>query len=313
MNKTYRKSKKAKIICLFMSAVILTGVIGITSKAQTERRASNIKSKGVFDYADGTVVMDSSDLTYLADEIDLLEDTYKKETVKALNKMNTYFMLDDSTTHNPDESNLASDSASILPFHSIIEGILESQSIPTEKTYTGTVPGNENEVTGNISAATEDSLSLGDAAWVDGELVVGNGGDNNVYYNQGYADGMAKKENASLVYNYHQHTGSSTEGTGCYTKPEYEYNKGECHVYISGCIGGSTTDSNGFMTCNYTEGHTNCGRGTIYLSYHPHRESEHIGSSEYKHEYVISSEITGYSINCGKTESTIESATIVFK
>lgn len=193
MNKSLFGSKKAKIICALMTVIILTGIIGMTSKAQTERRASNIKSKGIFDYDNGTVIMDASDLIYLADEIDLLEETYKKETVKALNKMNTYFMVDNSTTHDQDESNLDPESSVILPFGSIIDGILESQSIPTEKTYAGTLPGEDNETAGNVSAATAESISLGRAAWVDGELIVGTGGDNNSYYNKGYANGGSVK------------------------------------------------------------------------------------------------------------------------
>lgn len=200
MNKLLFESKKTKTICALITVIILTGIIGMASKAQTERRASNIKSKGIFDYDNGTVVVDASDLTYLADEIDLLEETYKKKTVKALNKLSTYFMMDNSTTHDPDESNLDPDSSVILPFGSIIDGILASQSIPTEKTYTGTLPGEENETTGNISAATAENLSLGTAAWVDGELVIGTGADNNSYYSQGHTEGVNSSKGNPRLY-----------------------------------------------------------------------------------------------------------------
>lgn len=182
------KMNKYKIIFVLSGIIICAGAVGISTKAQTEKRASNIKSKGIFDYDNGTVVMDASDLTYLADEIDLLEETYKKETVKALNNMNTYFMVDNSTTHNPNESSLDADSAKALSFQSIIDGIHASQSIPEEKTYTGTLPGEETETTVKISAASEENLSLGTAAWVDGELIVGTGEDNNTYYDQSKED-----------------------------------------------------------------------------------------------------------------------------
>ena len=53
-------------------------------------RCSNIKSKGVVDYAGGKVVIDTSDFMYLANEIDELEAAYKMNTVAALNYMGTY-------------------------------------------------------------------------------------------------------------------------------------------------------------------------------------------------------------------------------
>lgn len=245
MNKSLFGSKKAKTICALMTVIILTGIVGMTSKAQTERRASNIKSKGIFDYDNGTVVVDASDLTYLADEIDLLEETYKKETVKALNKMSTYFMMNNSTTHDPDESNLDPESSVILPFGSIIDGILASQSIPTEKTYTGTLPGEENETTGNISAATAESISLGTAAWVDGELIIGTGADNISYYNKGYVTGVAEALNSGkIVYTYHHHNSTCPALVCTVTAVMEAYGENQTIKYnIHKTCGKGTTDT----------------------------------------------------------------------
>lgn len=312
MNKSLFGSKRAKTICALMTVIIFTGIIGMTSKAQTERRASNIKSKGIFDYDNGTVVVDASDLTYLADEIDLLEETYKKETVKALNKMSTYFMMNNSTTHDPDESNLDPESSVILPFGSIIDGILASQSIPTEKTYTGTLPGEENETTGNISAATVESISLGTAAWVDGELIIGTGADNYFYYATGYTDGLNEKLNGiSISYEYHTHSGNSTTGGGCYTKAVHNHTDscsvkyGTHHIVETNHYDGSSR----YMECEY------CGIGG-YKYNTIDGEEVHPGDwgtcTKHIVEYTCGSPVQYYALGCGKDKKTIESATINF-
>lgn len=313
MNKILQRVRKHKGFIVLLVVMVCAGVFGMTSKAQTEKRASNIKSKGIFNYGNGAVVMDASDLTYLADEIDLLEETYKKKTVKALNEMNTYFMHDDSTTHDPDESNLSSDQAKALSFNSIISGILESQSIPEEKTYTGTLPGEEDEITGNIQAATEDGLSLGEAGWVDGELIIGNGANNNNFYNQGYADGLAEAQNASLIYNYHQHTGSPAKGTGCYTKPIY-------HQHVDSCIqreacNGQASDIHKTNLGYYNEDGKEFADWEFECSVCGHVSLKaHVDINHVRETYVCgkTTEITGWTLGCGKNEKTIESATIVF-
>lgn len=195
MNKRWKEiwnnTRKYKVFLGLITVMLLAGTIEMTSAAQTERRAANIKSKGNFDFENGTVFFASSDLVYLADEIDVLEDTYKTETVKALNGISTYFNLDGSITHNPEESTLASVGAPSLPYNAITAGILSSQSIPSQ-TYKGTLPGNKTETTGNISGAAGANLSLGAAAWVDGHLIVGTGEDNSAYYKNGYDAGNKK-------------------------------------------------------------------------------------------------------------------------
>ena len=153
MNKNLLKSKKIKVIFALIAIIICTGAISIASKAQTEKRAANIKSKGIFDYDSGTVVMDASDLTYLADEIDLLENTYKTETVKALNQIGTYYKLDGTTSFNKNEGTLSSDNANVLPYNAIIDGIINSQSVTTK-------------------TSAENILS-GMQAWVNGAMLTG--------------------------------------------------------------------------------------------------------------------------------------------
>ena len=300
MNKLLFGSKKTKIICALMTVIILTGIAGITSKAQTERRASNIKSKGIFDYSNGTVVMDASDLTYLADEIDLLEETYKKETVKALNEMNTYFISEEAITHDPDKNALDYDSANMLPFRSIINGILASQSIPTKKTYAGTLPGKEEEVTGNISAATEDNLSLGTAAWVDGELIIGTGADNHSYYRQGYIDGFNNELNGiSINYIYHSHSGNPNTEGGCYTKAIHNHTEscskeyGTHHVVQTEHYDGGDV----YLKCTY------CDKGGYY--YNGWQTGDWGTCEKNIKKYTCGSPAQHYDLGCGKTENSI--------
>lgn len=184
---------RTKKLGLFIAIVMIAGLAAATSAtAQTGRRASNIKSNGNFDFDSGKVTIYSSDLIYLADEIDLLEDTYKTGVAEALDQIGTYFKSDGTSTHNRNESTVAPSEATSLPFGAIREGIINSQSIPTERTYTGTLPGQATQTSGNISAAQADHLSLGTAAWVDGDLIIGTGADNNTFYTQGSQDGYNK-------------------------------------------------------------------------------------------------------------------------
>lgn len=172
MRKIISKMKKYKIGYSFIAVLVTASLLGICAKAQPDKRSGNIKSKGVFEFDNGSAVIDTSDLTYLAGEIDLLEDTYKTETVKALGGINTYFNPDGAITHVPDENTLPPEAAPVLPYHAILSGITNSQSIPQENN--GAAAGN---------------LSRGTAAWVNGSLVVGNGADNDSFYNRGFSEG----------------------------------------------------------------------------------------------------------------------------
>lgn len=91
----------------------------------------------------------------------------------------------------------------------------------------------EEQINKNVYAATKndtgfpmfyqpvnaDNLSAGTAAWVNGELIKGNGADNAEYYEQGYrigyAEAMANVGNASVNYIRHYHDSNSS----CYVPP----------------------------------------------------------------------------------------------
>lgn len=141
---------------------------------------AEIKSKGAVNYAGGAVVIDSSDLIRLAERIDGLDTAYQNSTaeaVDALHQIGTYFRPDGAVTHIPEEAD-EDGNALKLPYQKVCEGIIQSQSVAHLAEQ-------------KIRAAFADNLSRGTAAWVDGKLLVGNGADNDAYYENGYATGEA--------------------------------------------------------------------------------------------------------------------------
>ena len=166
-------------------------------------RKSKLNSKGIINYANGTVVIDSSDFAYLADEIDMLESAYKANMVSALNTMRTFFLADGSISHEPDSERNSGEEAVRLSLDTIISGILQSQSV-------------EHLAEQGIAGAIEDNISKGAAAWVNGELVIGNGADNDAYYKKGQEDVIANPDdygignslpNSTSVIEAYTHTG----------------------------------------------------------------------------------------------------------
>lgn len=174
-------------------------------------RRNQIKSDGIIDYAGGTIILDASDMKYLADEIDTLEASYKMLTSQALEKIGTYFRPDASLTYEPSEAASLEVYAENLSFDKIQEGIIKSQSVAhlaakqavnsagealfyvneeaQDHKRLDSVTTNANEYPLMIQAACAENLSAGTAAWVDGKLIIGTGADNQAYYNKGYDTG----------------------------------------------------------------------------------------------------------------------------
>lgn len=153
---------------------------GLPDISQKEiRRKDAISSKGVLNYADGAVVMDSSDFIRLADWMDGLDAAYENSTadaVNALSRIGTYFMADGSVTHEPEKAAESGGNAMKLPYSKMIEGILQSQSVAYLAEQ-------------GIGAAIAGNLSRGTAAWVDGNVIIGSGEDNDACYKDGYSAG----------------------------------------------------------------------------------------------------------------------------
>lgn len=317
-------SMKAKKILISVILIItFVGVYGLNAFANTGKRASNIKSKGVFSYENGKVLLDASDLTYLAEEIDLLEEKYKESIVSGLENISSYYDISGDVVHESPDMSLVAKS---VPFASLYEAISNSQEIYNEgNTYTNEVgepyykapdgsltvdSTTENAEALDISAASANNLSAGTAAWVDGELIIGTGVDNKAYadywYSKGIADGLSK---ASVEYVYHEHSGDASSGTGCYSKPVY-------HTHNSGCY---SEYKCGHWDCISNVGGTvvfQCsGCGQKVTEYNVDTSGGGWGKGSHyssKLSCGMSNNITGYTLGCGKTEQSIEYATIKF-
>lgn len=319
---------KKKVRILLGIGVFIVGIgIPTVSTAGTTSRKANIKSTGNLGFENGSVYIASSDLTYLADEIDHLEDTYKTTTVDALNTIGTFFKVDGTITNDIAQNEADTDEEkAALSFGSIKDGILQSQSINSVSQMQATdKDGNllfystqEAQTNKNLldtttddtgfpvfyQAATADNLTAGSAAWVNGTLIKGNGSDNQAFleqgYRQGYSEGVAEAlSKVNVSYIYHTHNGTSSAYGGCYTTPVYHSHSDDCYsfcdCYNKGHQVRAEVGTNGYTyyycyTCG-PNGEHGCGR--VILS-------------------CEQSAATGYTLGCGKTTDTIESATITF-
>lgn len=147
--------------------------------AESFVRKNAIRSKGIINYDDSTVVIDSADLIALADEMDALEYVYKTDMMTALNQIGTYYDAEGSITHNSEDNAFSAGRAHELPFSQIYQGVLQSQSVAHLAEQ-------------QILPASEENLSAGTAAWVNGELIIGNGADNESAYSAGKQDSVHK-------------------------------------------------------------------------------------------------------------------------
>lgn len=300
------------------TVLVLCGMLCLWSYMKTDVNAQNlsrrneIKSKGNIKFENGEVFVTASDLFYLADEIDVLESTYKCNLIDALNSIGTYFKNDGAITYESSQNEINTEELKTnLSFGNIKQGILSSQSVGSLfQTQAADREGNllyyqteEAQINKNIlslsttdtgfpafyQAANANNLSAGTAAWVDGVLIKGNGADNATYQEQGYregytqgiADGLSK---ANVQYTYHTHEGNSSAVGGCYGNctgysPEY------CSCW--GWVGGSY----GCDNCHHAFGMHGSGYCTGIVNNKPY---------------------TYIGLVCGKTTDTIESATIVY-
>ena len=208
-----KKVRSKKIILVMLAMTMLLSACMVTTAASASAATKNsLRSQGAIRYQEGTesVVIDSADLYTLADRLDL----FKVRVAEQLGEIGTYLSRNPSGTqltsdegvyavHQKPSSSGEADPLS-LSFETILEGIAASQSIPTDpavygmgagttlykgtdgKLYSSTQEGAE-EIC--IQAATAENLSAGTAAWVNGKLILGTGGDNKVYHDLGYQEG----------------------------------------------------------------------------------------------------------------------------
>lgn len=299
----------ATLVIVLLSGITLYSVAaGHTWKSQGNIAA--VRSDGT-----KTVIFDKSDLDYLDGRIDAIEadvSTGKENLANALNPLGT----------NP---SLGTPLSGISTFNELMEAINHSQAIPDKTIGESVSIATEDyelasKVTGQtinsdtkISAATADNLSLGTSAWVDGSLLIGTGAENKNYYNLGYTNGMAKVDNASIIYTYHSHKGTVQGGGECYT-PLYRVHthSGSCYSTVNStctcsAYAGQWINDTIFRcrVCGHA-GHGpggTCGAATT---------STVLSCGKAEGTRYQSEGLETYVLSCGKTESTIETATIHF-
>ncbi len=281
--------------------------------------ASQMKSKGAIVYQNGadSVVIDSNDLYVLADTL----DQFKYAVYSQMAQMNTYLTTEErginlTTSNDIYVAHLAPQDKvdpMDIEFDTLLEGVAATQSIPYApseygyeesttlyKTAAGflTTDASAGAEMIEIQEATEGGISAGKAAWVNGELILGTGADNQAYYNQGYTDGLNKAMDAAHIdYIYHTHTGDASAGTGCYTKRTYGDSSG-VHFYST------------WMSSGYRHWSVQCK--DCFEIFTNVSEAQPDWKNRVKSHPNCPAHPNGWTIGCGKTSSTVEQYIISF-
>ena len=303
-----------RVLAATLVIVLLSGItlysVAAGHEWKSQGNVAAVRSDGT-----KTVIFDKSDLDYLDGRIDAIEadvSTGKENLANALNPLGT----------NP---SLGTPLSGTSTFNELMEAINHSQAIPDKTIGESVSIATEDyelasKVTGQtinsdtkISAATADNLSLGTSAWVDGSLLIGTGADNKNYYNLGYTNGMAKVDNASIIYTYHSHKGTVQGGGECYT-PLYRVHthSGSCYSTVNStctcsAYAGQWINDTIFRcrVCGHA-GHGPGGTGGEATT------STVLSCGKAEGTRYQSEGLETYVLSCGKTESTIETATIHF-
>lgn len=306
------KINRKQGLSIMLALTMLFGVC-IAAKAEDnfEVTRNSLQSKGIIQYQEGTesVLIDSEDLYKLADRLDM----FKLRVTEQLGKVGTYFSRDSAgmplnsgsgvyVVHQ--EPVFAEVDPVTLSFETIFEGIAASQTIPTDPAAYGAKAeideqGAAKEI--SIRAATVENLSEGTAAWENGNLLLGTGGDNKAHYQQGYLDGLQEAtENTAIQYVYHSHSNDCYTG---YHEHTESCSKKSCHGAFD-CTSHGLYYDGPIAFCRYT-----CinGHNTGPMR---HGSGSSCGASVYT---CGDSPDNQQRLSCGKSESTIESAVITFK
>lgn len=321
---------KKKIISMtfLLSILFSTCMVAFAEDDNTPyaETAAKLKSSGAIIYQNGTdsVVIDSNDLYILADTL----DQFKYSIYSQMAEMNTYLTTEDMgidlTTSNDIRVAHSAPEDIVDPlsinFETLVEGMAASQSIPHTpfeygyeedvklyKTTAGllTTDASDGIEMIEIEGSTADNLSAGAAAWVDGELILGTGADNKAFYDQGYINGFNEAmAGVNISYVYHKHQGNPNEVGGCYAN-----------------VNKTCTTSLTVLSYVRTDQVWSEAAGK-YLNFRFYNLKCPVCGYTATDWLTNAEEAAGYALRlhnvksiqpvCGKTESTIESATIQF-
>ena len=283
----------------------LPSILEINASGSGTARRDNLRSKGIINYKNGAAILDSSDLTLLADELDNLESEYKANMVAALNDINTYFKIDGSVTHEQGEA-LSSAYANNLSLDRMCNGILWSQSV------------DHLEATPIVA----DNLTAGTAAWVNGTCIIGNGADNEGAYKKGIEDGEdGDGEDIDMDYTYHTHK----NGVGEEVTEETVYaliNPGGCYVpagHTHNVLSKCDSVQHAAQICGHAQDYWDVEAQKFRCPYHGGDYSAESGGEcsyiiqEAYTEWKCGSPTNTWKIGCGKENGDIESVVITIR
>lgn len=338
------KKKRIYGVCMTLLSILIISLAG----AYTSYAATDFISKGRLEYTNQTpddpsddVIFDSKDLTVLDTAISTLDT--RIATLSGIVDTGVGRIVDELNRYpGMDLEQKAPDGSGSNPsLEEIAQAISGLTNIPADTYfYESGTEGNANivrfkKINGNYyicdahgavnggagpvdvsqktlvdyKKAVSANLSAGAAAFSDGHLHLGDGSDNSSYYSQGWIDGQQNAvQNLDISYTYHSHEGEAAAGTGCYTVPVY-------HTHEAACLGtttsscGCTTDKGWHEVPNNGAPYPACDNcGHFY-----HQSSPcGYGTTVSYYKCGLDQAIEGYSLGCGKTEQTIETATIKY-
>ena len=121
-------------------------------------------------------------------------------------------------------------------------------------------------------------------------------------------------ENIDIQYTYHEHTGTSSTKGGCYTvdvacggTKDLKLNSPSCY---NGRSWGNCHTSSGYV-CSTHGCYYDSSKGQMNCKCPGHYECKSCGAV-HDSLYGICNVTRSYTVGCGKTTDTIESATIIF-
>lgn len=210
-----RNIVNVKILGMAAAVLVCAAVVSLTAYAAGGHRREAVTSRGMINYDNGGIIIDSSDLVTLADETDKLEMTYKTDITNALAQVGTHVQQDGSISH----ENAADIDPVQVAFRDLAAGILCSQSVEHlastqasdingpiyyrfEKNNILEVVGEDTGMPVLIVPAAADNLTAQTAAWVNGTCITGNGADNYYFYQKGFIEGYAGRIGAAVKYRY---------------------------------------------------------------------------------------------------------------
>lgn len=272
-----------------------------------EPRQGTMQSKGIIDYDNGKMVLDSRDMAALAAGLDRLENNYASSAGSALNRIGTYIDASGNISH----MESSDETISIPTLKQIKEGICQSQSI---------------DHLADVTPIIADNLTAGTAAWVNGSCIIGNGADNERAYKKGKEDGEdGDDEDMDIKYTYHTHVnGLGEEVTepivytltapgGCYKADGHEHGKtGNCpsheesrRITHNHEVKGSYGDN---FTCPHCGHHTTFSEGESDV-YKMHECSYNVRDVVYD----CGTPTNKWRILCGKQNGQLEGVVITIR